>query len=691
VDNLTQEFLAESFEGLDRMDRCLTELEARPEDAELIGEIFRAVHSIKGATGFLGFTRLERLAHAGEHVIGALRSGRVRATPEVVSGLLGLMDGLRTAILLIEQTGREGGRAEDDDSGMIAMLAGLSGDGPVVEAATQGPGGGSQWNEVSEKTLRIDVEVLNRMMNLVGELVLTRNQMLRAQGDAEGLTELTLRLDGVTADLRQTVMEARMQPVTHLFGKFPRIVRDLALSCGKSVVLEVSGTETGLDKTLLEAIKDPLTHALRNAIDHGIETPEVRMAAGKPRQGMVRLAACHRSGSVVIELSDDGAGISLSRVRAKAIERELVSEAQAAAMSDWDALQMVFLPGFSTSDEVTHVSGRGVGMDVVKSNVERVGGTVEIESREGVGTVVRLRVPLTLAIVPALVVRSGGQCFCLPQSALVELVHVTWHEARLAVERIGEAELYRLRETLLPMVWLDRVLEFDSSEWMHLEHGFYVAVLEIEGRRFGLAVDELMSPEEIVVKALTCGLREVGLFSGATVLGNGGIAMILDVMSLANRAGVHPMLDKLRGQEMAVWAEELKPRFVVFEGKMHGAQAERVAMPIGSVERIEVLSLGAVEYAGGRPLLQYGGTLLPLEDSSGVLAEMVNGRAEAATEMTVLIFRRGTERVGLPVRRVLEVAGGELLPELADESGDSMAIVGERVAMVAGERLQGVA
>ena len=483
-----------------------------------------------------------------------------------------------------------------------------------------------------------------------------------------------------------------MQPVSQLFGRFPRIVRDLALSCGKSVALEVSGTETGLDKTLLEAIKDPLTHALRNAIDHGIETPAVRVAAGKPRQGTVRMAACPRSGSVVIELSDDGAGISLSRVRTKAIERELVSEAQAAAMSDWDALQMVFLPGFSTSDKVTHVSGRGVGMDVVKSNVERVGGTVEIESHEGVGTVVRLRVPLTLAIVPVLVVRSGGQSFCLPQSALIELVHVAWHEARLAVERIGEAELYRLRETLLPMIWLDRVLEFGSSEWMHLEHGFYVAVLEIEGRRFGLAVDELMSPEEIVVKALTCGLREIGLFSGATVLGSGGIAMILDVMALANRAGVRPMVERAKAQV----EEEKKPLFVVYEGRMRGRQAERVAMPIGLVERIEVLRLGCVEYAGGRAMLQYCGALLPLEDGCGTLMEVVGAGAEASTEITVLICVRerpqgGSERVGLLVRRVLEVAGGALLPGAGDDGDGRVAMVSERLALVAGDRLLEVA
>ena len=280
----------------------------------------------------------------------------------------------------------------------------------------------------SDKTLRIDVDVLNRMMNLVGELVLTRNQMLQSDMAAANFPELARRLDSVTADLRETVMQARMQPVGNLFGKFPRMVRDLARTCGRDVRVEFTGQETGLDKSLLEAIKDPLTHAVRNAVDHGIEAPADRVLAGKPAEGCVRLKAFHQSGSVVIEVADDGAGIPMERVLAKAIERNLVTEEQAAGMSEREALQLIFLPGFSTAAAVTTVSGRGVGMDVVRANVEKVGGSVEIESRRGEGTTLRLRVPLTLAIVPSLVVRSGGQSFALPQSALVELVDIPKRE-----------------------------------------------------------------------------------------------------------------------------------------------------------------------------------------------------------------------------------------------------------------------
>jgi two-component system, chemotaxis family, sensor kinase CheA len=354
VDDLTKEFIAESQEGLDRMERCLTELETRPGDGEqLVGEIFRAVHTIKGTTGFLGFERLEKLAHAGEHLLGSLREGKLAVTSDLISGLLRLMDGLRAILTLIEATGSEGTRAGDDDTALIAELAALNVAGPVVAAVAgsaaiavgQHPAAVAAVPVVmanaaalSDKTLRIDVEVLNRMMNLVGELVLTRNQMLQSGVEATNFPELARRLDSVTADLRETVMQARMQPVGNLFGKFPRMVRDLAQTCGREVRIEFSGQETGLDKSLLEAIKDPLTHAVRNAVDHGIEAPAVRVMAGKPSEGCLRLRAFHQSGSVVIELADDGAGIAIERVLAKAVERGLVTPEQAEGMTEREAL-----------------------------------------------------------------------------------------------------------------------------------------------------------------------------------------------------------------------------------------------------------------------------------------------------------------------------------------------------------------
>jgi two-component system chemotaxis sensor kinase CheA len=706
VDDLTKEFLAESQEGLDRMERCLTELETRPDDSGLLGEIFRAVHTIKGTTGFLGFDRLEKLAHAGEHLLGSLRDGRLAVTSDLISGLLRLLDGLRAILVLIEETGGEGTRSGDEDGDLIAELALLNGAMPpdnvepelldaVINAggtdgvsktagvplaqASAGANGNSERNAASnDKTLRIDVDVLNRMMNLVGELVLTRNQMLQSDRSAANFPELARRLDSVTADLRETVMQARMQPVGNLFGKFPRMVRDLARTCGREVRIEFTGQETGLDKTLLEAIKDPLTHAVRNAVDHGIEAAADRVLAGKPAEGCVRLRAFHQSGSVVIEVVDDGAGIPLEKVLAKAIERNLVTAEQAAGMSEREALQLIFLPGFSTASAVTTVSGRGVGMDVVRANVEKVGGSVEVESRRGEGTTLRLRVPLTLAIVPSLVVRSGGQSFALPQSALVELVDIPEREVTRVVQRIGSAELYRLRERLLPMVWLDRLLglEADSPD---SSMGRYMAVLEADGCRYGLVVDDLMSPEEIVVKPLSPVLREIGLFSGATVLGNGTLALILDVGATAARAGVKPIEEESAGPDSSEAAvqEASGESFLIFEDRAR----ERMALPLDMVERIESVPLERIEYAGGRPLLQYRGELLTLKDEGDVLPELEAARQRGGEALaTVLIcgdngFGGERRAAGIVVRRVLDVSTGKVLERETASDGTEMELV----------------
>ena len=700
MDDLTKEFIAESQEGLDRMERCLTELEVRPDDGELVGEIFRSVHTIKGTTGFLGFDRLEKLAHTGEHLLGSLRDGKLAVTSELISGLLSLLDGLRGILALIEETGGEGTRASDEDGELIAELTALNGAGaPPMDVAEMphhedvevhtavtsvAAGASASAMGSSDKTLRIDVDVLNRMMNLVGELVLTRNQMLQSNMEAANFPELARRLDSVTADLRETVMQARMQPVGNLFGKFPRLVRDLARTCGRDVRIEFSGQETGLDKSLLEAIKDPLTHAVRNAVDHGIEAPHVRVLAGKSAEGCVRLRAFHQSGSVVIEVADDGAGIGIERVLAKAVERNLVTAEQAAAMSEREALQLIFLPGFSTAAAVTNVSGRGVGMDVVRANVEKVGGSVEVESKMGAGTTLRLRVPLTLAIVPALVVRSGGQSFALPQTALVELVYVPKRDVQSAVEKIGAAELYRLRERLLPMVWLDRLLALET-QYTEESHGFYLAVLEAEGCRYGLVVDYLLAPEEIVVKPLSAVLREIGLFSGATVLGNGTLALILDIGATAARAGVKPMEEETEGVALVEAKAEgdTDISFMVFEDRVK----ERTALPLDVVERIESVPLTQIEYAGGRMLLQYRGELLPLRDDGNVMAELEAGEQKGDDALvTILICAHagsaGQHRIGMVVRRVLDVSTGKLLDKDAAVDGMELALVKEKLTMV---------
>jgi two-component system, chemotaxis family, sensor kinase CheA len=402
------------------------------------------------------------------------------------------------------------------------------------------------------------------------------------------------------------------------------------------------------------------------------------------------LKAFHQSGSVVIEVSDDGAGIALERVLEKAVERRLVTAEQAAGMSEREALQLIFLAGFSTAAAVTTVSGRGVGMDVVRANVERVGGSVEVESRLGVGTTLRMRVPLTLAIVPSLVVRSGGQSFAVPQSALVELVDLPVGDAARVVERIGSAEVYRLRDHLLPMVWLDRLLGLARCE-SETRRGHYMAVLEAEGCRYGLVVDDLVSPEEIVVKPLSAVLREIGLFSGATVLGNGTLALILDIGAAAARAGVRPVEEEmveLKTMEPAV-KETGDVSLLIFEDRL----SERTALLLEVVERIESVPLKAIEYAGGRPLLQYRGELLRLRDDGRVLDELKERQAgdETAT-LTVLICRDAAQgrgqRAGMVVRQVLDVSQGRLVERGAADAvngmtvGTELAVVNERLTVV---------
>jgi two-component system chemotaxis sensor kinase CheA len=709
-DDLTREFLIESQEGLDRMERCLTDLEEKPQDAELIGEIFRAVHTIKGTTGFLGFKRLETLAHAGENLLGLLREGKLTANRGLITGLLELLDGLRSILKTIETEQSEG---EGDDAVLIGHLEALRvpveeevkepvhaqvgsasasapppakikparspapAPAPVAPAPVPAPpeepvsvaapaakppaeaeseaAARPHVQTAAESTLRVDVAVLNRMMNLVGELVLTRNQVLQATAADPKMTMLTRRLDMVTADLRESVMQARMQPVSNIFGKIPRIVRDLTQTLGRRVRLQVEGQDTELDKSLLEAIKDPITHAVRNSIDHGIESPEARQAAGKNPEGILKLRAAQEGSHVIIEVSDDGAGIDVEKVRKKAIERGTITAKRATQLSEREQLQLIFVPGLSTSDVVTNVSGRGVGMDVVRTNVEKIGGKVEIDSRLGKGTTLRMRIPLTLAIIPALIVRSMNQSFALPQGALSELVHIPAAQAATAIEWIEDAPLYRLRGMLLPLVFLDRLLMPEAERKDASARDSFIAVMDADGRRFGLVVDGLADPEEIVVKPLSAVLKDIGLYSGATVLGNADLALILDPGAIAMKAGVALGEEEAaRATENEVSAEAARSReYLLVEVAGHQA-----AVPLSDVLRIEQLPMRSIEYMGLRPVLNFEGQLLPVDDSGGVLAA-AGGDPDA--QMIIVVCREGNRQVGIAVSHVLDVAsGGEL-------------------------------
>lgn len=739
MDELTREFLIESQEGLDRMERCLTELEMRPGDAALLGDIFRSVHTIKGTTGFLGFKRLERLAHAGENLLGLLRDGKQSADARLISGLLHLLDGLRSILKSIEAEAAEG---SGDDEELIRELEMLQTPPPTVAAAsanvkskpknarsrrsasrrnvvTEAPGdlsgdsvpdkvvdadsvevsknppaqkvsaeagtgqnpASSSMSSAAESTLRVDVVLLNRMMNLVGELVLTRNQVLQATAADPRMTMLSRRLDMVTADLRESVMKARMQPVSNIFSKMPRIVRDLMQALGRRVRLEVEGQDTELDKSLLEAIKDPLTHAVRNALDHGIEPPEVRIAAGKDPQGVLKLRALQEGSHVIIEVFDDGAGIDVEKVRRKAIERGLVSAERASQMSERELLQLIFLPGFSTAAAVTNVSGRGVGMDVVRTNVEKIGGKVEIDSRAGKGTTLRLRIPLTLAIIPALIVRSLGQSFALPQGALSELVHVPAEQVSKAIEWIDGAPLYRLRGNLLPLVFLGGLLDPGSDRGNSRAQDDFIAVLDVDGRRFGLVVDGLADPEEIVVKPLSPVLKSIGLYSGATVLGNAELALILDPGAIATRAGISTSARDEAARdacEQETTETEKSADYLLVD-----LAGRRAAVLLNDVLRIEQLPLSRIEYIGYRPVINFQGQLMPVEDSGGIIGETSSAGAAEDRSVIVVVCREGKRHVGIAVSQVLDVAGGAQLFEAGtDQRTEGVTLLKDRVTGV---------
>ncbi|HVZ83328.1 MAG TPA: chemotaxis protein CheW [Terracidiphilus sp.] len=712
MDELTREFLIESQEGLDRMERCLTDLEARPGDTALLAEIFRSVHTIKGTTGFLGFKRLEKLAHSGENLLGLLRDGKLEATAPIITGLLQLLDGLRSILRNVEADDSEGDGA---DTELIARLEELQAPAKsAAKASAARPQAASKAPEVApppapiaaepapqtaaeesqpepeavrarapqatsaaESTLRVDVTLLNRMMNLVGELVLTRNQVLQATSADPNMTLLSRRLDMVTADLRESVMKARMQPVSNVFSKMPRIVRDLSQSLGKQVRLQMEGQETELDKSLLEAIKDPLTHAVRNSLDHGIEKPDARTAAGKDAEGTLRLRAMQEGSHVIIEVADDGAGIAPEKIKAKAVERRLVTAERAAQLSEREILQMIFLPGFSTAAAVTNVSGRGVGMDVVKTNVEKIGGKVELDSRVGKGTTLRLRIPLTLAIIPALIVRSVNQSFALPQGALSELVHVSAENGGTAIEWIDNAPLYRLRGKLLPLVFLDRLL-VPGADHSAENRSTFIAVLDADGRQFGLVVDGLADPEEIVVKPLSAALKGIGLYSGATVLGNGELALILDPGAIALKAGVTMAVSEEEAAQAA--EEEVAVENTAAEFLLVEVAGRSAAVPLGDVLRIEQLPASRIEYIGYRPVLNFEGQLLPVEDSGGIL-NAVQGSPEAP--IIVVVCRDGGRQVGIAVSHVLDVASGSDLFEAGSaQPADGVTLLKDRVTSI---------
>jgi two-component system chemotaxis sensor kinase CheA len=514
----------------------------------------------------------------------------------------------------------------------------------------------TERRSVADGSIRVEVERLDLLMRLMGELVLTRNQSVAhaaVSGDATMIRAST-RLNVITRELQDVVLQMRMQPIDTLWNKLPRVVRDLSATCGKTVRLEMEGRETELDKTILEAVKDPLTHLVRNAVDHGIEPPEGRLAAGKEEQGLLLLRAFHEGGQVNIEIRDDGAGMDPSLIAAKALERGLVDAEQLARMNEREITNLIFLPGFSTASSVTNVSGRGVGMDVVKSNLEKIGGSVDVSSVVGAGTTFHVKIPLTLAIIPALTVVCAGDRYAIPTVNLAQLVRLEGEQGRASIELVSETPVYRLRGKLLPLVYLDRELgvsEPDSGE----RDRVLIAVLQVEDRRFGLVVDDILDTQEIVVKPLSSQLESIPVYAGATILGDGSVALILDIPALAQRANV------LRaGRELARGAadhtddDRPETRETLLVASV--GQDRRIAIPLALVTRLEEFPAASIEHVGSRALVQYRDEILPLVHLAPVL-EGAGMRGEDDVLAVVVCVTRGRS-VGLVVDAILDIVEG---------------------------------
>jgi two-component system chemotaxis sensor kinase CheA len=691
MDDLLSEFLTEANESISVLDVELVKLEQNPNDPALLGNIFRLVHTIKGTCGFLGLPRLESVAHAAENVLGKVRDGELTVSPTAVSLILESLDCIK--MIMGELEAKEAEPA-GDDSGLIARLNQLANGEAIAAAATEPPAAmqsapavatektseaaddvsievqaeatgsaarsadAAKESAVAGQSIRVNVDLLENLMTMVSELVLTRNQLmqiLRSQKDSEFTTPLQ-HLSHVTTELQEGVMKTRMQPIGNAWAKLPRIVRDLALELDKKVDLRMLGAETELDRQVLEMIKDPLTHMVRNSADHGIELPADRVRAGKPEQGTITLNAYHQGGHIVLEISDDGRGLALDKIKKKAVASGLASETELVAMTDQQIQQFIFKAGFSTASQVTSVSGRGVGMDVVRTNIEKIGGTIELKSQEGKGSSFIIKIPLTLAIVSALIVECAGEKFAIPQISVVELVRAAANSEN-RIEQLNSTPVLRLRNRLLPLVSLQNLLKLGTRG----EHGgeTFIVVAQVGTYSFGIIVDRVFDTEEIVVKPVAPILRDIAMFSGNTILGDGSVIMILDPNGIAAASGDITVEESGIREQAVARASDSGERtsLLLFRAGDEGPKA----VPLALVARLEEIELATIEQSNGKPVVQYRGKLMPLVtiDPSCQIGD--KGR------QPVLVFADREHTMGLVVDEILDIVEEELAVELVAE------------------------
>ncbi len=709
MDELLRDFLTETHESIDVVDVELVRFEQDPNNAKILDKVFRLVHTIKGTCGFLNLPRLEALTHAAEALMGKFRDG-ARVTGEAVTLILATIDRVK---VLLDQLERNEAEPAGDDRDLIAELdrmASKVANPPVAEliapqpppdeaaieelerAFRNTPGPRYQAtapdaptappiqsapppraeqvepekaprrdderadSKIANQSIRVHVDALEHLMTMVSELVLTRNQLLdigRRNEDSEFKAPLQ-RLSNVTAELQEGVMKTRMQPIGNAWQKLPRIVRDLSAELGKPIEFEMQGAETELDRQVLDLIKDPLTHMVRNSADHGLEMPAARIAAGKPERGTIRLAAWHEGGHIIIEVSDDGRGLDTERIKAAAIARGLAPEAEIHKMSDAQIQKFIFMPGFSTASEVTSVSGRGVGMDVVRANIDQIGGTIDVKSVLGQGTSFMIKIPLTLAIVSALIVQCAGDRFAIPQLAVVELVRAR-KDSEHRIERIKDAAVLRLRKKLLPLVHLKSLLKIEDGAGNDVENGFIV-VTQVGSQMFGIVVDGVFHTEEIVVKPMSSKLRHIPMFSGNTILGDGSVIMIIDPNGIAQRMGTAATAKHLAeaGREAQRTDDGVVESMLVFRaGSPHPK-----AVPLSLVTRLEEINAGTIETSNGRSVVQYRGQLMPLVPVN------TDVRIKSEGAQPLLVFADQGRSMALVVDEIVDIVEERLDIEL---------------------------
>lgn len=752
MDDLLNEFLTETNESLALLDTEIVRFEQNPNDPELLGNIFRIMHTIKGTCGFLGLPRLEAVAHASENILGKFRDGQIPVTAAAVTIILESLDKIKNILEVIAQTEQE---PETDNSAFIAQLNAMAesedaqtsstdvensttiekkakltaediqekvratGQEPSLEEldalfenkatsedennsildsvysedTTEKPGieaiqealaqqnaqraisqaasvlvNNEDRGEKSgvQQTIRVNVEHLENLMTVVSELVLTRNQLLqilRDQGDTRFSAPLQ-RLNHVTSELQEGVMKTRMQPIGNAWAKLPRIVRDLSVDLKKKIDLKMLGAETELDRQVLELIKDPLTHMVRNSGDHGIEMPEERRKAGKNETGQIILNAYHEGGHIIIEIKDDGRGLNIERIKQKVLENNLATAEEIASMPDQQIYQFIFKAGFSTATVVTNVSGRGVGMDVVRSNIEKIGGTIELRSTPGKGSGFFIKIPLTLAIVSALIVEAGRERFAIPQISVLELVRASKNSEH-RIEKINDVPVLRLRNRLLPLVLLRGLLKLDEEADEQEQHNegsifedAFIIVTKVGSNSFGIIVDRVYDTEEIVVKPVSPILRDIDMFSGNTILGDGSVIMILDPNGIAAAIGTHDSNhdSAVAEDEKQELSENKKIAILLFKGNDQVPKA----VPLALIARLEDFPVDKIEMSNGKLVVQYRGHLMPLVK----IREDLD--LTARSHFPVLVFSENKRNMGLIVEDILDIVDEELQIELTD-------------------------